>query len=73
MNGRIYDQKLARFLQADPFIQAPTNTQSFNRYSYVINNPTSLVDRSGYFFDDIFEVFAQIASVGDFGFCLSSS
>ncbi|ACE84572.1 RHS repeat-associated core domain-containing protein [Cellvibrio japonicus] len=35
MNGRIYDARIARFLQADPFIQAATNTQSFKRYSYV--------------------------------------
>jgi len=49
MNGRIYDAKLGRFLQADPFIQAPKNTQSLNRYSYVLNNPLSYTDPSGYF------------------------
>jgi RHS repeat-associated protein len=48
MNGRIYDAKLARFLQADPFIQAPYNTQSLNRYSYVWNNPLNATDPSGY-------------------------
>jgi len=48
MNGRIYDAKLARFLQADPFIQAATNTQSFNRYSYVMNNPLNATDPSGF-------------------------
>ena len=46
MNGRIYDAKLARFLQADPFIQAPYNTQSLNRYSYVWNNPLNATDPS---------------------------
>ncbi|MGI2028346.1 RHS repeat-associated core domain-containing protein [Endozoicomonas acroporae] len=50
MNGRVYDAKLGRFLQADPFIQAVGNTQSFNRYSYVLNNPLNAVDPSGYFF-----------------------
>ena len=49
MNGRIYDPTLGRMLQADPFIQAPTNTQSYNRYSYVWNNPMSYTDPSGYF------------------------
>ena len=49
MNGRIYDPKLGRFLQADPFIQAPYNTQSLNRYSYVMNNPLNATDPSGYF------------------------
>jgi hypothetical protein len=37
-------------LQADPFIQAPKNSQSYNRYSYVLNNPLSHTDPSGYFF-----------------------
>jgi len=50
MNGRIYDPTLGRFLQADPNIQAPRNSQSFNRYSYVLNNPLSYTDPSGYFF-----------------------
>ena len=49
MNGRIYDAKLGRFLQADPFVQAPKNTQSLNRYSYVLNNPLSYTDPSGFF------------------------
>ncbi len=49
MNGRIYDPKLGRFLQADPVVQAPKNSQSLNRYSYVLNNPLSYTDPSGYF------------------------
>jgi hypothetical protein len=49
MNGRVYDPKLGRFLQADPFIQAPKDTQSLNRYTYVSNNPLSYTDPSGYF------------------------
>jgi hypothetical protein len=48
MNGRIYDPTLGRFLQADPFIQAPKFSQSFNRYSYVMNNPMTNTDPSGY-------------------------
>jgi RHS repeat-associated protein len=48
MNGRIYDPKLGRFLQADPIIQAPFNLQSYNRYSYVLNNPLVYTDPSGF-------------------------
>lgn len=49
MNGRVYDPRLGRFLQADPMAQDPGNSQSLNRYSYVLNNPLSLTDPSGYF------------------------
>jgi len=52
MNGRIYDPTLGRFLQADPIIQAPKNSQSYNRYAYVINNPLRYTDPSGYSFFD---------------------
>jgi RHS repeat-associated protein len=47
MNGRIYDSELGRFLQADPVIQAPHNTQSWNAYTYVFNNPFAYTDPSG--------------------------
>ncbi len=40
MNGRIYDPLIGRFMSADPYIQAPTNLKTFNRYSYVWNNPS---------------------------------
>ncbi|MCP3926742.1 MAG: hypothetical protein GY714_29630 [Desulfobacterales bacterium] len=52
MNGRVYDPELGRFLSADPFIQDPYNTQSFNRYSYCMNNPFKYTDPSGYDPDD---------------------
>lgn len=48
MNGRIYDPILARFMSADPYIQFPGNAQSFNRYSYTLNNPLSYTDPSGF-------------------------
>ena len=47
MNGRLYDPIIARFLSPDPFVQAPTFTQSFNRYSYCFNNPLSYIDPTG--------------------------
>src|SRR5208337_4426714 len=39
MNGRVQDAILGRFLSADPHIPDPSNAQSYNRYSYVNNNP----------------------------------
>ncbi len=54
MNGRVYDPSIGRFLSADPHIQAPLNTQSYNRYSYVLNNPLKYTDPSGYFLKKIF-------------------
>ncbi|MEO8001941.1 MAG: RHS repeat-associated core domain-containing protein, partial [Arenimonas sp.] len=48
MNGRMYDYQLGRFLGVDPFIQAPTNSQSLNPYSYIMNNPLSGTDPTGY-------------------------
>ena len=54
MNGRVYDPTLGRFLSADPNVQAPSEAQSFNRYSYVNNNPLSYTDPSGFFFKKLF-------------------
>ncbi len=48
MNGRVYDQMLGRFASADPYITEPLNTQNYNRYSYVHNNPLRFVDPSGF-------------------------
>jgi RHS repeat-associated protein len=48
MNGRIFDPTLARFLQADPFIQDPYNLQNFDRYTYCYNNPLTCTDPSGH-------------------------
>ncbi len=53
MNGRMYDATLARFISADPHIQAGSMSQSYNRYSYVMNNPLKYTDPSGYFFKDL--------------------
>ena len=39
MNGRMYDPLLGRMLSPDKFLQDPTNTQNYTRYSYTLNNP----------------------------------
>ena len=48
MNGRVYDPRLGRFTSADPIVQFPHYSQSFNHYSYVLNNPLGYTDPSGY-------------------------
>ncbi|WP_028764423.1 RHS repeat domain-containing protein [Shewanella colwelliana] len=48
MNGRIYDFNVGRFLSVDPFLQFPENSQSANPYSYILNNPMSGIDPTGY-------------------------
>ncbi|MCC4310608.1 FG-GAP-like repeat-containing protein [Alcanivorax marinus] len=48
MGGRIYDPTLGRFMSADPVVKGLQNTESYNRYSYVLNNPMSYTDPTGY-------------------------
>jgi RHS repeat-associated protein len=48
MNGRVYDPVVGRFISADPFVAEPFDSQGFNRYSYVGNNPLSFTDPSGF-------------------------
>lgn len=47
MNGRLYDPALGRFLSPDPYVQMPDFSQSFNRYTYAMNNPMKYTDKSG--------------------------
>ena len=49
MNGRIYDPNLGRFMTADPHVQFAGYSQSYNRYSYILNNPLGGTDPSGFF------------------------
>lgn len=39
MNGRMYDPRIGRFVQADPVVDDGLDAQAYNRYSYVTNNP----------------------------------
>lgn len=60
MNGRIYDPLLGRFLSADLVVQFPGDLQSYNRYSYVQNNPLTYRDPSGHVIETAWDV-ANIA------------
>ena len=51
MNGRVYDAEIGRFLSPDPYVFQPMNTQGFNRYAYVQNNPMRYTDPSGFCLD----------------------
>ena len=53
MNARLYDPLLGRFLSPDPYVQATDFTQSFNRYSYTLNNPLKYTDENGEFWQMI--------------------
>lgn len=59
MNGKMYDPAVGRFLNADPYVQMPGNTQSYNRYSYCLNNPLRYTDPSG-------DMWSLITGVVDF-------
>jgi RHS repeat-associated protein len=48
MKGRIYDPKVGRFLTPDPIVAHPGSGQSWNPYSYVLNNPLKYTDPSGF-------------------------
>jgi RHS repeat-associated protein len=49
MNGRVQDAAMGRFISADPTIPQPGNTQSYNRYAYVLNNPATSTDPTGFY------------------------
>jgi hypothetical protein len=65
MNARLYDPQIGSFLSPDPFVQSPDFSQSFNRYSYCLNNPLKYTDPDGEIFgiDDII-VLAAFAYFG---------
>jgi uncharacterized protein (TIGR02594 family) len=60
MNGRIYDPELGRFLSTDPYVQVPEYSQNFNRYSYVLNNPLTYTDPTGYKISGLWAAIAMV-------------
>lgn len=48
MKGRVYDPIIGRMISPDPVLGDIDDPQSLNSYSYVLNNPVSLADPSGY-------------------------
>jgi RHS repeat-associated protein len=50
--ARWYDPAVGRFIQADNLIPDQGNSQSWDRYSYTLNNPLKYSDPSGYHYCD---------------------
>jgi RHS repeat-associated protein len=46
--ARFYSPFINRFIQPDSIVPDPTNPQSWNRYSYVVNNPILYNDPDGH-------------------------
>jgi RHS repeat-associated protein len=47
-NARYYDPAIGRFISADSVVSNPGYSQSFNRYMYVVGNPITFNDPSGF-------------------------
>ncbi len=71
MNGRLYDPTLRRFLNADENIQDPENTQIYNKYGYVANNPLMGYDRDGEFIIGIGAAILIGAAIGGAAYTLA--
>jgi hypothetical protein len=48
MKARYYAGSIGRFVSADTLVPDPADPQSFNRYSYTLNNPVKYIDPSGH-------------------------
>ncbi|RJQ36628.1 MAG: RHS repeat-associated core domain-containing protein [Dehalococcoidia bacterium] len=48
--ARYYDPSIGRFISPDTVVPEPFNSQAFNRYSYVLNNPLIYIDPTGKIF-----------------------
>lgn len=51
LRARYYESNVGRFTSRDTYSPDAGDTQTFNRYVYVKNNPTNYVDPSGEFWD----------------------
>ncbi len=56
MNARYYLPEVGRFISPDTIVPEPGNPQSFNRYSYVNDNPVNYTDPSGHWFESALDV-----------------
>lgn len=59
--ARYYNSRQGRFTSVDPLLASAStiNPQSFNRYIYVLNNPLTLIDRTGAFPEFTFSLYVR--------------
>lgn len=62
MNARMYDPKIARFLQEDTYAGDPNDPLSLNLYTYCSNNPIIYYDPTGHFWKEVGEFFKPVVS-----------
>ena len=61
--ARYYDPELGRFIQPDTIVQAPSDPQTLNRYTYARNNPLIYTDPTGHsFWKKVGKFFRQIVA-----------
>jgi len=63
--GRYYNSRIGRFMSADRIDGDPSGPQSWNAYSYVVNNPLNATDPSG--LDTVFQVWSISTASTVFG------
>jgi RHS repeat-associated protein len=73
-NARFYDLGLGRFLSADTMLPDAGNSQSYDRFAYVKNNPILYNDPTGHMFDcrGVFSSGSACVSGGDEDFASDS-
>jgi RHS repeat-associated protein len=62
MHARYYSSSMGRFLSVDPVLGDASAPQSWNRYSYVRNNPINRTDPDGRFDWDFQKMMKNVAS-----------
>lgn len=63
-NARYYDPELGRFIQPDTSIPDLGNPQSYNRYTYCLNNPLRYTDPDGHWAQEVADWWSSTVSAG---------
>ena len=62
--ARLYDPLIGKFLSPDTIVTDPTNPQSLNRFSYVLNNPVRYTDPTGHSWKDFWRGVKNLLETG---------